>query len=198
MNNWLGKAIIQGLVTTLPLILSLAVLYWGVTTIEQMLAPIVSWLVGDFYFTGLGLLLALFATTLIGILVRAWLVRTLWRWFEKGLGRLPLVSTLYNSIQDLLSLFNRKDQSNQFDMVVTLNWGGQRVLGFVTRAHFDDVPDGIGEDGDLCVYVPMGYQLGGFTFIVNRDDVNAVEGMSVDEAMKFALTAGVSKPRSPN
>jgi uncharacterized membrane protein len=38
----------------------------------------------------------------------------------------------------------------------------------------------------------MSYQLGGFTYIVPRDCVQPVD-MSIEHAMRFALTAGVKK-----
>jgi len=42
-------------------------------------------------------------------------------------------------------------------------------------------------------YVQWGYQLGGFCFVVPRDAVRPVD-MSVEDGLRWALTAGVSAP----
>ena len=52
-------------------------------------------------------------------------------------------------------------------------------------------PDGIGDDQTVAVYLPMSYQLGGFTLMVPKDKITPVD-MKVDQAMQFVLTAGVS------
>ena len=66
-----------------------------------------------------------------------------------------------------------------------------RLMGLVTRETFDDLPDGIGDEQTVAVYLPMSYQLGGFTVMVPRSKIRPVE-MKVDEALQFLLTAGVS------
>ena len=42
------------------------------------------------------------------------------------------------------------------------------------------------------MYLPMSYQLGGFTMIVPKDRVRDV-AMSAEEALRFCVTAGVTK-----
>jgi uncharacterized membrane protein len=47
----------------------------------------------------------------------------------------------------------------------------------------------------VAVYLPMSYQVGGYTLLVPRSSLTPVE-MSREEAMKFILTAGL-KTASP-
>ena len=75
-------------------------------------------------------------------------------------------------------------------VLVTLRDDLQQI-GFVTRDGFVDHPD-IGE-GMLAVYMPMSYQLGGFTYFVPKTSVRDLE-MSVEEALRFCVTAGVARP----
>ena len=46
-------------------------------------------------------------------------------------------------------------------------------------------------DGEVLVYLPMSYQLGGFTVWVPKSSLTPVE-MSIPEAMRFAMTGGMS------
>jgi uncharacterized membrane protein len=40
------------------------------------------------------------------------------------------------------------------------------------------------------VYLPMSYQIGGFTVFISRDRLIPLD-MSLEQAMRFAMTAGV-------
>ena len=72
---------------------------------------------------------------------------------------------------------------------------GSRV-GLVTRSDFSDLPPGIGEEGEIAVYLPMSYQIGGFTVIVPRSAVRKVD-ISTHRAMGFIVTGGMSTDRGP-
>ena len=53
--------------------------------------------------------------------------------------------------------------------VVSLDLPGNlRVLGFVTRADFSDAPSGIARGDEVAVYLPMSYQVGGYTVFVPK------------------------------
>ena len=68
------------------------------------------------------------------------------------------------------------------------------VLGFVTREQFDDVPlDPQAEDA-VAVYMPMSYQIGGYTLFLPRSALTPVD-VSFEQGMRLAITGGVT--RSP-
>ena len=70
---------------------------------------------------------------------------------------------------------------------------GLKLIGFVTRQAFRDLPDGIGEEGNtVAVYLPMSYQIGGYTVFLPRSSVKPLD-MSVEQVMRFALTAGMTQ-----
>jgi uncharacterized membrane protein len=114
---------------------------------------------------------------------------------EKVLLEIPLVRSVYAALRDLLGLFaDNKEPSLQ---VVSLDLpGNMRVLGFITRADFSDAPAGIARADEVAVYLPMSYQIGGYTVFVPKSACKPVE-MSREEAMKFILTAGL-KSASPS
>jgi uncharacterized membrane protein len=66
-----------------------------------------------------------------------------------------------------------------------------RLLGFVTRDDVHDIAEGLAPEQNIAVYLPMSYQVGGYTVFVPRDSVEPVN-MSMNEAMRFAITAGMS------
>jgi uncharacterized membrane protein len=136
----------------------------------------------------------LLVTFLFGLALNAFLVRRFLNLGERFMNRIPLVKTLYGSLKDFIGFFTAKKES-QLNQVVTveLNMGGTplRMLGFVTRSDFKDLPAGIGGDGEIAVYLPMSYQIGGYTVIVPRSAVKQVD-ISIQRAMGFVVTGGMT------
>ncbi len=191
--KFIGRTFGKGLVVVLPVVLTLYLLWWLAAGIESMVARFAAF-VGMPYLPGSGIILAAAAIFIAGILMNASIFRSLYRGFESLLERIPLVKSLYGSLRDLMDFFSgeKTREMNKVVMVDLDGSGRQRILAFVTREQFDDVPEGIGGDDQVAVYLPMSYQLGGFTLIVPRSALTPID-MAMDDAMKFALTAGIKK-----
>ncbi len=108
------------------------------------------------------------------------------------LQRIPGIKSLYGSIRDMVGFFDASKQK-EFDKTVMVALGDEnvRLMGLVTREDFRDLPEGIGDEQTVAVYLPMSYQLGGFTVMVPKAKIKPVD-MKVDQAMQFVLTAAVS------
>lgn len=196
----IGKIMFQGLVAMLPAILTIYILFWLVRTAEAMLGGLFKALLPEGrYVTGMGLVGGLAITFLVGLALNAFHVRELIGLSEKLMNRIPLVKILYGPLKDFVGFFAAKRDS-RFDQVVTIDLevGGRpvRMLGLVTRSDFRDLPPGIGAEGEIAVYLPMSYQIGGFTVIVPRSAVRSVE-ISTHRAMGFVLTGGMTADSEP-
>jgi uncharacterized membrane protein len=177
----LGRVFLTGLLTVLPVIGTLYFALWVLSVLEKFFGKQVLLVIpDDWYHTGMGLVVAVVFVFL---------------WAEKMLLEIPLVRSVYGALRDLLGLFaQHKEPSLQ---VVSLDLPGNlRLLGFVTRSDFSDAPPGIARGDEVAVYLPMSYQIGGYTVFVPRSACKPVE-MSREEAMKFILTAGL-KSASPS
>jgi uncharacterized membrane protein len=141
----------------------------------------------------MGLVAGVAAVFLFGLALNAFLVRRLVDLGESTLNRIPLVKTLYGSLKDFIGFFAAKKEA-QFNQVVTveLTFGGlpMRLLGFVTRSDFKGLPEGIGGEDEIAVYLPLSYQIGGYTVIVPRAAVKPVD-ISTHRAMGFIVTGGM-------
>ena len=190
-----GRIFLTGLLTVLPVIATLYFVLWVLSVLEQFFGKQVLLLIPDqWYRTGMGLVVAIVVVFLVGVLMHALLFRQLFGRAEKLLLEIPLVRSVYAALRDLLGLFAEHKEPLQ---VVALDLPGNlRVLGFVTRSDFSDAPAGIARDGEVAVYLPMSYQIGGYTVLVPRSACKPIE-MSREEAMKFILTAGL-KSASPS
>jgi uncharacterized membrane protein len=189
MKN-VGSILLKGLVTILPIGLTVYFVYWlGITT-ESVLSTPIKWAVGnEVYWPGMGLVTGFVLLFLIGLAVNAFLVRRVLGIGEELLLRVPVVKTVYSAIRDMTRLVNTEKKKGELDRVVTLDTGFGRLIGFVTQEHANTI--GIGGGDDLvAVYLPMSYQIGGYTIYIPRSRVVETD-LTVEQAMRIVLTGGV-------
>ncbi|MFC1822834.1 DUF502 domain-containing protein [Thermodesulfobacteriota bacterium] len=193
----LSRVFVTGLVSVLPMLATIYILIWLGSTAESILGKLIRLVLpGDLYRLGMGVLAGVVIVFLIGIFMRAVIVRKLVDWGEGVLYRIPMVKTIYGSFRDFLQFVSGpgKEGDRKRAVMVQLGNSGMEVMGLITRREFQGLPSGIGSEGQVAVYLPMSYQLGGHTVIVPQSAVRPVE-ISMEEAMRFVLTAGmVSKP----
>ena len=188
----ISRTFLTGVATVVPVAGTIYVLWWLEDRSGNWLEKI---LPESFSFPGAGIVFGLCLIYLVGFLMRIYMVGFLFRLGEGILHRIPLVKTLYGSLRDLMGFFVRDDGQQSQVVMVTLPSTGLRLIGLLTRDDFSDLPEGIGSEGAVAVYLPMSYQIGGFTVMVPRSAVEPVD-MSMEEAMRFAVTAGMTQPEA--
>jgi uncharacterized membrane protein len=186
----LGSILLKGLVTILPIGLTVYFVYWlGVTT-ESLLSKPIKWVIDDAnYWPGMGLVTGFLILFLVGLAVNQFLVRKFLSLGEDLLLRVPVVKTVYSAIRDMTRLVNTDKKKGDLDRVVTVDVGLGRLIGFVTQEHANTLGIGGGEDL-VAVYLPMSYQIGGYTLYLPRSKVTETD-LTVEQAMRIVLTGGV-------
>lgn len=185
----------SGLVTVLPLALTVYVIWWLVHTVEAWLrlALIELQIVSPaHYWPGLGLIAGFFLLLLVGSLVNAYAGKILLKYWNDFLGRIPLVKTLYGGFRDVVSLLpSGSGEKRDLQRVVLAQFGDVRAIGFVTR---EDVPPVLNAHGGhdwVTVYFPMSYSFGGYTLFLPHDRLQPLD-ISVEDAMRLTITAGLT------
>ena len=188
----IGRIFLTGILTILPILATIYLVVWLFAAVERFLGKQLLFLLPDEYYrAGMGLLAALVLIFLIGLLMRAWLFRQLIKLGESLLLKIPLIKVVYRALKDLFGLFSDQKNSEALQVVsVQLPGTDMRLLGFLTRNDFSDMPKGVGNEDEVAVYLPMSYQVGGYTVMMPRNQVTPVP-MSREEAMRFVLTAGL-------
>jgi uncharacterized membrane protein len=192
--NTLGKLFLKGLAVVIPLALTVAILWWLAAGAEQLLGGLLlRFLPTGWYLPGMGLVAGLAITMLIGLLSHVLLVQKLFTYGEDLLNRLPLVKSIYTAIKDFVDYFS-PDSKAAMSKVVLVRLPGQNFeqIGFVTREDFDNLPFKLATVDPVAVYLPMSYQIGGYTLFLPRTAVTPID-MSFEEGMKLVLTGGVSR-----
>ncbi len=193
----LGRIFLTGILTVVPILATVYLLIWLFTTAESFLGRPLRWLISDvYYYSGMGLLVGIVVIFVVGVLMRAYIVRRIFAFSERILLEIPLIKTIYAALRDFFGMFaGQNDQTVLQVVTVTLPGSNMRLMGFVTRDEFTDVPQGIAGQGEVAVYLPMSYQIGGYTVFMPRSQLSPIQ-MSREQAMRFILTAGLrSKPK---
>jgi uncharacterized membrane protein len=190
MFKSIGTTLFAGFITLLPVVLTIYLLVWLAVSSEQVMGGALRWLLPDLiYFPGLGMIVGLVLVFFVGLLMRAILVRQLFAFGEQILYRLPFIKTVYRVMRDLLDFFSPKKEG--FGQVVIVNFNGMEMIGFITQEDTGRLPEEFQNADSALVYLPMSYMVGGFTLMVPRKDMKPSQ-MSMDEAMRFVLTAGIT------
>jgi uncharacterized membrane protein len=190
MFKSIGKTLITGIITVLPIVLTIYLLYWLVVSSEQVMGAALRWALPEvFYFPGLGTIAGLVLVFLVGLLMKAVLIRQLFAFSEEILYHVPIIKTVYRAIRDLFDFFSPKQEN--FGRVVVVNFNNMEIIGFITQEDPQRLPEALSNQDSVLVYIPMSYMIGGFTLLIPRADVRPCQ-MNMEEAMRFALTAGIT------
>jgi uncharacterized membrane protein len=190
----LSKTFLTGLVAILPILATIYILLWLTFTAETFLGKGIRLVLAEhLYWPGMGVVAGLVVVFFTGLLLKAWMVQKLFELGENLLYRIPFVKSVYGSFRDFLHFMSGPErETGDRSQVVMVKVGNteMEIMGLVTRHSFKGLPAGIGTEEHVTVYIPMSYQIGGHTVVVPRSSIRRVE-MSMEQAMRFMLTAGV-------
>ena len=197
MLRYINKNILTGLITLLPLLLTIYLVYWFVVGTEAFLGAFIQAILPEgMYRPGMGVAAGLLVAFAAGLLMHTLFVRRMFYHGEQFLARVPLIKSVYLSTRDILEYFSA-EKRKEFEQVVAITMGGIQVVGLVTQTDMNKMPEGLCKDDSLLVYVPMSYGIGGFAVLVPRSATRPLD-MSMEDAMRFTLTAGVTGNKAVN
>lgn len=204
------KWLFSGLLVLVPLIVTLWVLEWVVSTLDQTLRILPSsWqpdqLLGV-HIPGLGVVFALVVVLSIGALASNIIGNKLVHWWHALLHRIPVVRSVYSGVKQVSdTLFSEK--GNAFRKALLVEWPheGMWTIAFLTGSPAGDVlrhlqakPGGMGEFDEFhSVYVPTTPNPTGGYFVMVRKSACVELQMSVDEALTYIVSMGVIVPGGP-
>lgn len=196
--DYCWRTFLAGLATLLPIAITLYAVWWLVAWAERFFGQLVRVILpAGWYVPGIGVVLAIGAVFLFGVFLNAWLVSRLVTLGEHLLERIPLVKTLYTGLRDLLRFVSRGSESRDLKHVVSIEIQPEvHMIGFVTDQDAGRSFPELARDEDdplVTVYVPLGYQVGGHALYLPASRLTELD-VSIEEAMRVVLTAGVNRP----
>lgn len=200
------KHFLTGLALLLPLTLTFVIVAFFLNLLTDPFVDVVKNLLGYFgifekgfwflspaqiqqYVSQFLVLVLLFAVTVfLGFITRWVLFHYLIRMGEYVLHRIPLVNTIYKTLQDVVqTIFTNKTRS--FKQVVLVPFPSETTftVGLVTREHLK----GVEMEERAAVFVPTTPNpTSGFLMMVKKDDLIFLD-MKIEEALKYIISCGV-------
>ncbi len=199
------RYLITGLLTFLPLWVTVLVFKFVLGLLAGIGAPLVAALVGALALVApqaadalnqqwlifiLALLLTLGALYLLGWLANRVIGQRLLDAFDGLLQRIPLVQTIYGGTKKLMAVLQNKPGGTQRVVLVDFPRPGMKVVGFVTRTLTEE---GTGREM-AAVYIPTTPNpTGGYLELVPMDELTPTD-WTMDQAMAFIISGGAVAP----
>ncbi len=193
MLRFVTRHVLTGLMTILPVVLTLYLLYWFAVTAESLLGTLIRLVLpADNYWPGMGLVAGLLVAFVIGLMMHAYIVQRLFALGEQLIYHTPIIKTVYRALRDFLDYFSpNKQKEFEQAVAVTIGTTGMQVIGFITQNDYEKMPEEFREVDSVLVYIPLSYMIGGYAVLMPRSAVRPLK-MGMEEAMRFVLTAGIT------
>jgi len=193
------RYLVAGLLVWVPLGITIWVLHFLVTTLDQTLLLFPEGIRPDdflgFHIPGLGVLLSFAILFLTGVIAANFFGARLIRVWESLLGRIPVVKSIYSSVKQVSDTL-LSDSGNAFRKALLVQFPHQDSwsIAFLTGTPAPAVAQFLDEE-HVSVYVPTTPNpTSGYFVMVPKSKVRELD-MTVDEALKYVISMGVVSPR---
>lgn len=183
------KNFINGILTIVPIILVVYVIYKTFMFLDSLLGNVLKPYLQDSYIPGIGLLTTLVLITVLGWLSTRFISGSIIKLIDRLLEKIPFVKTVYSVIKDTVHSFLGEKKSFSKVALVTVPGTNMKSLGFITTENLEAFYEPLSEH--VAVYIPQTFQVAGFTFLIPKNDIEIID-VKPEDAMKFILSGGMT------
>ena len=172
---------IQGFIILAPIAITLYALYWLFDKVDRILRPYLD-------IPGLGFLIIVVFIILVGWIISTFLMTSFINFFDQFMERTPGIKFIYSSTKDFFESFAGHKKRFSKSVLANIFSSDVWIIGFLTDDEMEKFE--MGSD-KVAVYVPQAYNFAGQLYILPRERVRRIDGITSGEAMKYAVTGGV-------
>lgn len=197
----LRASFLTGLIVIAPVGLTIWLIWSVIGWIDSVVLPLVPY---DFQpeeyiginLRGIGVIIFLLFTIIVGWLAKGLLGRSLIRVAENVVQNVPVVRSIYSGVKQIAeTVFAQSERSFEKACLFEYPRKGIWAIGFISTTAKGEVADRAATSGDLVsVFVPTTPNpTSGFLLFFPREDIMELE-MSVEDAAKLVISAGLVYP----
>ena len=204
----LRASFLTGLVVVLPIALTIYLIWavigyldgWILPLIPQAYHPqaVTQALFGPghaFPVRGVGVVVFLIFTTLMGWIAKGLIGRTVLLRLERLVNRMPVVRSLYSALKQVAeTVFNKSEASFDQACLVEFPRPGVWILGLVSSRPKGEIAAKLGPDV-IAVFIGLTPFTSGFVVFVPKKDVIALD-MLPEDAAKLVASGGLVYPQA--
>ena len=200
---------LTGLVVLLPVGLTLWLIWtitgwidsWVIPFIPAAWRPeaLITYYIGDRYVTnvrGIGVIIFLVFTVIVGWAARGIIGRSLIGWAERLVDRMPIVRSVYNGLKQIAeTVFAQSDQNFEKACLVEYPRPGIWAIGFISTRAKGEIAGRFPPEDEICsVFLPTTPNpTSGFLLFVPMRDLVMLD-MKIEDAAKLIISAGLVYP----
>lgn len=194
----------SGLIAILPIGLTVFVLQFLYKLIESslgatsILGGVIRSIVGpipDIAINFIAVLLTTLVILLIGFIIRQYLGKLLYGYFEKAMLAIPILRKIYSTFKQLTdSFFSRNVSTFRRVCLVEYPSKGLYMIGFETNTEVPGVEEVIGENMVSIFIMSPPNPVTGMWLILPEHEVTYLDHVTVDEGFRMVMSLGISVP----
>ncbi len=193
---------LTGLIVVAPLAITIYLIWTFVQWVDSWVIPYVPAVYNPrtylpFQIPGIGLIIAIFAITLIGFLTANIIGRTVVSYGERMLGRMPVVRNLYNGLKQIFeTVLSNSNSSFKRCGLIEYPRKGLWALVFVaadTKGEVNTALNALGHDTLSVFLATTPNPTSGFLLFVPKRDLVLLD-MGVEDGAKLIISAGLVTP----
>lgn len=209
---------LRGLGVLLPTVLTIWLILWGFNFINDNISFHIKRLIifmiklaggseavmANFWISWFlsvaGFLIALGVVYAVGIILASVLGRSVWQGVERLMMNTPLLKQIYPYIKQMTDFFFKQEETKKiFSRVVAVEYPRKGIwsVGYVTGSGIKKFVEGQNKEFVTVLIPTAPTPFGGFLIIVPKEEVVDLD-MSIEEALRFILSAGVIVPGEQN
>jgi uncharacterized membrane protein len=142
---------------------------------------------------GTGSVLVLIIVVGVGYISSSFIVSRLVVLFDKILEKTPGIKIIYSTVKDFVEAFAGNKRKFERAVLVCTDTADVWRVGFITQ---EDVSEFELKE-HVAVYIPQSYAFAGHLFFVKRDRIKILTSITAGDAMKFAISGGVTDIDEP-
>ena len=197
----LRASFLTGIVVIAPVGLTIWLIWTLVGWVDGFVLPLVPYTFQPEKYIGInlrgvGVIIFLVFTVVIGWIAKGLIGRSLIRWGESIVERMPVVRSIYSGVKQIAeTVFAQTERSFEKACLIEYPRRGIWAIGFVSIDARGEVKQRATTGGDLVgVFVPTTPNpTSGFLLFFPKEDVIELD-MSIEEAAKLVISAGLVYP----
>ncbi|OWU75492.1 DUF502 domain-containing protein [Phaeobacter sp. 22II1-1F12B] len=197
----LRASFLTGLVIIAPVGLTIWLIWTVIGWIDGVVLPLVPHDLRPEQYIGInlrgvGVIIFLIFTTFIGFIGRGLIGRSLIRWGESIVDRMPVVRSVYSGIKQISeTVFAQSERSFEKACLIQYPRKGIWAVGFISTTARGEVATRAETSGELMsIFVPTTPNpTSGFLLFFPKEDVIELD-MSIEDAAKLVISAGLVYP----
>ena len=193
-RNWL-KGLLQNFLQGLIILAPIVITIWALTSlfnfVDRILPDIFESVIprfAEYYLPGMGFIVALLIIFLVGYVSSSFVVGKLVELFDRKKKKTPGIKIIYPTLKDFFEAFAGNKRKFDKSVLVAINATDVWQIGFITQQEVRE----FGLNEFVAVYVPQSYAFAGHLYFVKRERVKPLTDISSADAMKFAISGGVT------